>query len=1006
MVKHSLENLLDKYPFFFDKRPVSNFYKITKVYNENFKLMYNDLFRIYESFHLNKKLLIWKEQEENYNYIINFVVNFPLIKTIKIYKNDDIIYENNFDEIDEVNNFQGQYHFEYNKLNVIKLKSYMCSECGQIYFNEDAPEVCTNGDCENDEFTEVNVYKCKECGELYFISPQEIIDGEFDNNCSVNNHLNSLELVNVYKCRNCGQIYFDKIPPLDCEYCFEDNENNINTKFIEPLTPPIYYDDDTLIVNEYFKVKLNNNDVDGYVDIPISLDTFSVEDNIVNDDDEDIGDDGVAFNVEIPEIPNDTFLIYVDTYEEYIFKKGFPENDEIMGDVYDHDISLDEIGKLNNIPRKKYDVVTEVDLYPYTEPPYNNKETEDDYHYMKRMIEYNMRLWVDSPPSLELWKIYGVDSDVINRERYLLKVFDENKHPFDEETGLVQCWNPELWEHKDKFCDGSANYGEYFYVTANNIRPIPGENVDFEFSVMNGLGEIIEEDFYVEVYRAIIDDNDNFMQWKQLSPFKLEDKKLRMSYKAISINKPSIFRFKAYYSNDLPLGQADIILNSRTEDSADYYVNVNPDNIEYENKEEYDNYYKDYVANGSRDAPFLRLEDALSKVNGSLNLICLMSDVELTEPLIINHNTIILGMNLTVDERRVVPKIIQKNKESTLKYDKNFFKIIGNKNCKLTLSNIRLKSGQVNSFVGINSWLNNSGDMGIYETVRITGGPLDITIVFNQDEYFPYDFVKGKIFVKNSDGNYVSNEKIYWIYNDVKTVVEQNTGEIDFKININENVPDVYLVEFGNISDTYFESQLIERISAIKEPEYIIVDNGEQVTLSISDVTPLRNVKLYIDGQGLFKTLTADENGKVTFDWVPEIGRYVVYYTYDDERESNVEYEWIVESSFYLTDLPNTVGDKKVFIKNVEYDKLTGDISYDEYILSDNPTLKELDGVVLDLKIVDGDLEVDEFISLKERQDSTKIYYSEAILLQNALCSIYFDDDTGILTGDKLGKFW
>ena len=39
MVKYSLRNMIEKYPYFFDKRPISNFYKITKVYNENFKLI-------------------------------------------------------------------------------------------------------------------------------------------------------------------------------------------------------------------------------------------------------------------------------------------------------------------------------------------------------------------------------------------------------------------------------------------------------------------------------------------------------------------------------------------------------------------------------------------------------------------------------------------------------------------------------------------------------------------------------------------------------------------------------------------------------------------------------------------------------------------------------------------------------------------------------------------------------------------------------------------------------
>ena len=84
-------------------------------------------------------------------------------------------------------------------------------------------------------------------------------------------------------------------------------------------------------------------------------------------------------------IPDDKFSIKVETYDEYIIMKGFPENDEILGDIYDHDESLDEIGAFNNIPRKTYIPTND---YANTEPPYNDRLSEDDYHYMKRIQFY------------------------------------------------------------------------------------------------------------------------------------------------------------------------------------------------------------------------------------------------------------------------------------------------------------------------------------------------------------------------------------------------------------------------------------------------------------------------------------------------------------------------------------------------------------------------------------------------------------------------------------------
>ena len=112
----------------------------------------------------------------------------------------------------------------------------------------------------------------------------------------------------------------------------------------------------------------------------------------------------------------------METYNEYTIEKGFPENDEILGDIYDHDTSLDEIGALNNIPRKTY-ITT--DDYAHTEPPYNNRLTEDDYHYMNRILNYNLKLHNTPLPVLEIWKLYGIFSDMVNREQYLLKMFDE-----------------------------------------------------------------------------------------------------------------------------------------------------------------------------------------------------------------------------------------------------------------------------------------------------------------------------------------------------------------------------------------------------------------------------------------------------------------------------------------------------------------------------------------------------------------------------------------------------
>ena len=105
MVYSSLKKLLSKFPYFLKKSPDSNFYKSEYVFNEQFKGLYNDLIEVYESFHLNKRLLVWREQSDAYDYSINFVACFPYLKTITCYKNDEVIYTESYEYSDEVDTF-------------------------------------------------------------------------------------------------------------------------------------------------------------------------------------------------------------------------------------------------------------------------------------------------------------------------------------------------------------------------------------------------------------------------------------------------------------------------------------------------------------------------------------------------------------------------------------------------------------------------------------------------------------------------------------------------------------------------------------------------------------------------------------------------------------------------------------------------------------------------------------------------------------------------------------
>ncbi|MBQ9024853.1 MAG: DUF1565 domain-containing protein [Methanobrevibacter sp.] len=355
MVYSSLDKLLAKFPYFLKKSSDSNFYKSEYVFNELFKGLYNDLFEVYQSLHLGKRLFVWKEQGEAYNYSVNFIANFPYLKSVTCYKNDEVIYSESYNYSDEVDTF---------------IYSY---------------------------------------------------DG------------------------------VSNIP--DGFYIDEDNESYI-------------------IDNEGNRLLKDESKI----------------------------------------IPDDTFKIIVETWEEYTLTKCFPENDTIQGNNYDHDESLDEIGALWDIPRKNYNTLTEDDLdgmsrgmiisyYQKTEPSFNDKSTEDDYHYMNRIINYIHHSHDTPLPVLEIWKLYGLPLEEItltNREKYLCKMFEESRH-LNSDGEYDSNWQPHIWEHKDLMC-GKEDENIFFFANVNNSNPIQGQSITFNFNFFNEFARKVDNQFYITVY--------------------------------------------------------------------------------------------------------------------------------------------------------------------------------------------------------------------------------------------------------------------------------------------------------------------------------------------------------------------------------------------------------------------------------------------------------------------------------------------------------------------------
>lgn len=73
---------------------------------------------------------------------------------------------------------------------------------------------------------------------------------------------------------------------------------------------------------------------------------------------------------------NPDFTVTVETYEETTYTKSYPENDEPMGNSYDHDNFIDKLGNFLNIPRRIYSEYSLMDA-EQAEPPYFGKNIID-----------------------------------------------------------------------------------------------------------------------------------------------------------------------------------------------------------------------------------------------------------------------------------------------------------------------------------------------------------------------------------------------------------------------------------------------------------------------------------------------------------------------------------------------------------------------------------------------------------------------------------------------------
>ena len=128
-------------------------------------------------------------------------------------------------------------------------------------------------------------------------------------------------------------------------------------------------------------------------------------------------------------IPLTKYYVEIETYDGKTFRKGIPENDTLLGDIYDHDQALDIWGNTLQIPRQRFKEDIPPEDYPYTFPPFFTDLTESDVYYEKRIIEFMENYRKYPLTSAEIKRVLGILPIVTGRWH----IVDDGGHEEDDE---------------------------------------------------------------------------------------------------------------------------------------------------------------------------------------------------------------------------------------------------------------------------------------------------------------------------------------------------------------------------------------------------------------------------------------------------------------------------------------------------------------------------------------------------------------------------------------------
>lgn len=518
-------------------------------------------------------------------------------------------------------------------------------------------------------------------------------------------------------------------------------------------------------------------------------------------------------------IPTDKYTISVETWNEYTAVKGFPENSTIQGNEYDHDISLDHFGNILKFPRRTYNIVEPGD-YPNTVPAYDNQQTEDDYHYLQRLLYYTSHLQDTPLPVLEIFKLFSItDAQLLNRSRLICRMTDTSKHL---ENGVYnRGWIPQRWEHKDRWCEGLSD-DLFLFANVNNNNLLEGQKFNFTFKILNSKGEeVYNNNSYNTISETIIEESEKpyiIVPYKNNKLFKeglFLNSNETWSLKTEDINNTnSTFIFKCFKTIEDAQKDTtpDLIIHENDLTSEEIYITVKGCNsanwyVDAENGNDTNN-------GNSKTTAFKTLKQALSHVEGEKNIISLLNGTYNLTPENITENTTITSC--------------QEYNPTITCSDPTFFRVY--QNASLTLKNIRLNYKCCDLYSKFTVFKNeNNVNYPLNVKVNSKYCLISTSIVLNKVEgeweVFTDYILTGELMSTEN----VNGETIKLLRNN--TVVDETTvdktGAFNFNINTGANTGDVEYQVIHEKSNKFCNSISEPLLTNVKKttPELILPSN-------------------------------------------------------------------------------------------------------------------------------------------------------------------------------------